>query len=364
MGKVITVNVHCVDGVTCVTDANFFHKDFGSQLVINGLNLETGTQVHFSLTEKRGKPISMIGVSDNGIFTVDVPDNVLNSNSKRDDYEIYAFVYCTEENSGWTEHEIVIPVKMRPDKEFEQPTSEELTAFDKVTQYVSETAESIAGDREQISKNKEDIEYLKEHGADNVKIEVDKELSTKSENPIANKAVAKEFEKYGGTVEITEDIESSKEKSVMIINTNAEEVLLYTAEEVDAIVEELRKNGVSEEDIANEVKKYLDENPIEVDVPENLSDLNDDAEHRTVTDKEKEAWNSKLDADKLQDAVNTALAQAKESGDFDGKDGEDGKDGQDGYTPKKGEDYFTDEDKNELVDAVINALPTWEGGEY
>ena len=171
MGKVIVVNVHCLDGVTCVTDSHFFHKDSGCQLVISGLNLETGTQVHFSLTEKSGKPVSMIGVSENGIFSVDVPDNVLNSNTKRNDYDIYAFVYCTDENSGWTEHEIVIPVRMRPDKEFENPTSEELTVFDKVTQYVSETAESIADDREQINKNKEDIEYLKKHGTGGGNIE-------------------------------------------------------------------------------------------------------------------------------------------------------------------------------------------------
>lgn len=57
----------------------------------------------------------------------------------------------------------------------------------------------------------------------------------------------------------------------------------------------------------------------------------------------------KLDADKLPDAIDAALAQAKESGEFDGKDGYtpvkgidyfDGKDGQDGYTPVKGVDYF------------------------
>ena len=35
----------------------------------------------------------------------------------------------------------------------------------------------------------------------------------------------------------------------------------------------------------------------------------------------------KLDADKLPEAINTALAQAKNSGEFDGVDGEDGKDG-------------------------------------
>ena len=44
-----------------------------------------------------------------------------------------------------------------------------------------------------------------------------------------------------------------------------------------------------------------------------------------------------LPADKLPEAISAALAQAKESGEFDGKDGIDGKDG---YTPVKGVDYF------------------------
>ena len=66
----------------------------------------------------------------------------------------------------------------------------------------------------------------------------------------------------------------------------------------------------------------------------------------------------------------------------DGRDGVDGKDGApgpqgpqgiqgetgpagtDGYTPVKGTDYFTEEDKTELVNAVLAALPMWEGGSY
>lgn len=54
----------------------------------------------------------------------------------------------------------------------------------------------------------------------------------------------------------------------------------------------------------------------------------------------------------LQAAINAALAQAKASGEFDGKDGKDGyipikgvdyfdgEPGKDGYTPVKGKDYF------------------------
>ena len=37
--------------------------------------------------------------------------------------------------------------------------------------------------------------------------------------------------------------------------------------------------------------------------------------------------------------------------------GKDGKDGKDGYTPQKGIDYWTEEDKQEIVDEVIEQLP-------
>jgi hypothetical protein len=53
--------------------------------------------------------------------------------------------------------------------------------------------------------------------------------------------------------------------------------------------------------------------------------------------------------DGLQEAVNMALAQAKASGEFDGKDGK---------IPVKGTDYFTSADKAEMVDSVKAALPT------
>lgn len=60
----------------------------------------------------------------------------------------------------------------------------------------------------------------------------------------------------------------------------------------------------------------------------------------------------------LSAAIDTALAEAKASGEFDGADGAPG------YTPVKGTDYYTDADKTEMVNMVIAALPTWTGGSY
>lgn len=44
-----------------------------------------------------------------------------------------------------------------------------------------------------------------------------------------------------------------------------------------------------------------------------------------------------------------------------GKDGTNGKDGADGHTPVKGTDYWTPTDKTEIVNAVISALPKYDG---
>lgn len=44
--------------------------------------------------------------------------------------------------------------------------------------------------------------------------------------------------------------------------------------------------------------------------------------------------------------------------------GDKGDKGDPGYTPVKGTDYYTDADKTEIVNAVLDALPTWEGGNF
>lgn len=70
-----------------------------------------------------------------------------------------------------------------------------------------------------------------------------------------------------------------------------------------------------------------------------------------------------LTADTLQAATDAALAQAKESGQFDGPPGKDGVDGQpgepgaDGHTPEKGVDYWTEADRTEMIADVLAALP-------
>lgn len=80
--------------------------------------------------------------------------------------------------------------------------------------------------------------------------------------------------------------------------------------------------------------------------------LNDTTYDSFVDQTAREMAAAAVSQEQLGDAVDQALAEAKESGDFDGAPGEDGR------TPVKGVDYFTEEDKAELVAAASDMVDT------
>lgn len=108
--------------------------------------------------------------------------------------------------------------------------------------------------------------------------------------------------------------------------------------------------------IKNAVDDYLEQNPVEAPV----QSVNGYTGKVELTAEDVGA----ISQDDLQEATNEALAQAKASGEFDGQPGQpgrDGVDGKDGYTPQKGVDYYTEEDKDELIAEIINDIPFAEG---
>ena len=77
-------------------------------------------------------------------------------------------------------------------------------------------------------------------------------------------------------------------------------------------------------------------------IRQNIEHTEDSTIH--VTPEEKQAWGNKLEPSELPEIINAALTQAKDSGEFDGKDG---------YTPVKGVDYFDGKDGVDGEDATI-----------
>lgn len=101
-------------------------------------------------------------------------------------------------------------------------------------------------------------------------------------------------------------------------------------------------------------------------IPTKVSQLENDKNYLT----EHQDISGKLDADKLPEAVNDALAQAKASGEFKGDKGDKGDtgatgaSGKDGKTPVKGTDYFIEADINEIVNAVYTKVADGNGVAY
>lgn len=121
---------------------------------------------------------------------------------------------------------------------------------------------------------------------------------------------------------------------------------VYTPGEIktwDALA--ARVDALEGEGLAQAVAEYLEENPVEAGATAEEAaqiEANAAAVERLTT--------NKLDADKLPEAVNDALAKAKTSGEFDGKDGDPGPAGADGKPGADGKDYvLTEYDKTEIA---------------
>lgn len=101
--------------------------DYGQGLRIQGLDLPTAVEVHFSLQEKGGEAVTRVGTTKDGVTDVTIPDSMLENNGNAVDYFIYAFIYLTDETSGQTEYKISMQVKARPKPEaFDSPEDAEL----------------------------------------------------------------------------------------------------------------------------------------------------------------------------------------------------------------------------------------------
>lgn len=132
-------------------------------------------------------------------------------------------------------------------------------------------------------------------------------------------------------------------------------------------IKEAMQGGVSDEQIAEAVKNYLDENPVGVDIDKTLTVEGSAADAKATGEKITSLSTEikkKIDETQLQNAVNSALEEAKNNGDFDGETGSvgpQGPAGDNGYTPIKGVDYFTEADKAELVSMLKKSLTveTW-----
>ncbi|MGN0464893.1 MAG: hypothetical protein ACI4F9_00920 [Lachnospiraceae bacterium] len=94
--------------------AGLWQWDYGQTLRIQGLQLDTAVEIHFSLQETGGDSEVRIGITRDGVTDVPIPDSMLENCGIAHDYYIYAWIYITDETSGETIKHIKMSVKSRP----------------------------------------------------------------------------------------------------------------------------------------------------------------------------------------------------------------------------------------------------------
>lgn len=149
--------------------------DYGQVLRIQGLNLPKAVEIHFSLQESGGEAKKRVGFTKDGVTDVVIPESMLENEEAIDSYNIYAFIYLTDDTSGQTEYKICMPVKARPKPEaFDKPEDEEIfrEAITAVRESAerAETAEKQAGeyaeqtkaDAQKTTADRQEVEKLVE----------------------------------------------------------------------------------------------------------------------------------------------------------------------------------------------------------
>lgn len=135
-----------------VTD--LWQWDYGQVLRIQGLNLPKAVEIHFSLQESGGEAKKRVGFTKDGVTDVVIPESMLENEEAIDSYNIYAFIYLTDDTSGQTEYKICMPVKARPKPEaFDKPEDEEI--FREAIKAVNDAAERAETAEQQSAKHAE-----------------------------------------------------------------------------------------------------------------------------------------------------------------------------------------------------------------
>ena len=139
--------------------------DRGQILCISGLDLPKFVEVQFSLQETGGLAERIVGITTDGVTEVEIPNYMLTNNDATSDYEIYAFVYVTNETSAETVYKITMEVNSRS-KPNPYDTPEDIGMFNRVIEVMKDSvtaAENAAGTSEKnAQKTGEDRKAIEE----------------------------------------------------------------------------------------------------------------------------------------------------------------------------------------------------------
>lgn len=182
-------------GTTISQIFGLWQYDYGQVLRIQGLNLPTAIEIHFSYQRTGGEAKTRIGMTKDGVTDVVIPDSMLENQDTDEDYKIYAFVYVTDDSSGQTEYCITMNVQSRPKPEaFDRPEDGEI--FKEAIQAVRESADQAAESARQAESIKESVQDMVDTiGSIDEQVKAVKEFAQKAETASNNAALSEKSAK-------------------------------------------------------------------------------------------------------------------------------------------------------------------------
>ena len=115
---------------TVCETASVYQYDHGRTMIIAGTDITAPIEVHFSTTDKGGEAITRTATYENGVLSVAVPNAVLRGiDGLRRDYNMHAYIYYEDEDTGATIYHATVPIKTRPAPADDIPDEDEKTAL-------------------------------------------------------------------------------------------------------------------------------------------------------------------------------------------------------------------------------------------
>lgn len=249
----------------CQAVSDLWQWDYGQTLRIQGVKLPAAVEVQFSTTERIGETVTRIGVTQEGVTEVPIPDTLLEGNGTTQDYTIYAFVYIENGDSGKTEYRVSMKVRARPKPEA-HATPEEGELFRQAIVAVTESAdraESARKSAETAADQAEDAKNAAEAAAGSAQASAD-EAKTSKENAETAAKVAEAF-KTEAEAARSEAVRAATE------STDAKD----SAEKSRAAAEKAKQDAEAAKEEIQESADQIQKNATEIDsLKEDLGDLN------------------------------------------------------------------------------------------
>lgn len=292
----------------CQAVSDLWQWDYGQTLRIQGVKLPAAVEVQFSTTDRIGETVTRIGVTQEGVTEVPIPDTLLEGGGTTQDYTIYAFVYIENGDSGKTEYRVSMKVRARPKPEA-HATPEEGELFRQAIVAVAESADRAESARKSAETAADQAENAKK-AAEEAKAaaDADKEAAEAAQ------------EKAEAAQKAAKNAETEAKKAQTSTETAKRET-----ETAKTAVETMKSTVAGYADNANVAKKAAETARSEAETAKNDAVQAKEAAERakigTAADREvteaasKAAQVSAVSAEKSAERAETAKEEIQESAD-------------------------------------------------